>query len=56
MKKLKINLTKLKKKIYIIYKYKQVKYTCNFQNFWTVNTFGRDNYNGTVTTNYYNWL
>ena len=27
----------------------QIKYTYNFQNFGTINTFGRDIYNGTIT-------
>ena len=29
--------------------YKIIKYTYNFQNFWTTSTFGRDIYNGTIT-------
>ena len=31
--------------------YKTNKYTFNFQNFWTISTFGRDIYNGAITIN-----
>ena len=48
-----MNLIKLKKKkrkrerenLY----YRTNGYTYNFQNFQTINTFGRDTYNGTIT-------